>query len=289
MKIDINREVCMGKSPRVSIGRAITLTVLILGAVVVSLPFYWLVSSALKSPQQLWEFPPILLPRPPQFQNFYEALTILPFGIYLRNTLLVVGLRELGVVLASSFCAYGFARIRFFARDFIFMLVLATIMIPGAVLIIPRYVIFRQLDWIDTFLPLTVPYLFGGGPFNIFLLRQFFRTIPRDLSDAAQIDGCSHLGIYWRIMMPLAKPAIATVSIFTFLGAWNEFMAPLLYLVSPDKLTVAVGLQQFRGNYSTDWHLLMAASTAMILPVIAAFFLGQRYFIEGAVISGIKG
>jgi len=264
-------------------------TVLTLGAVLMSLPFLWLLSSALKSPSKIWQYPPQWIPNPFVFSNFTEALTKLPFGRYFVNTMYIVVVREVGILLASSFCAYGFARLRFVGRDLIFVILLSTIMIPDVVLIVPRYVMFSKLNWIDTFLPLIIPPLFGGGAFNIFLMRQFFRSVPGDLSDAAKIDGCSHPTIYARIMLPLAKPAMATIGIFTFLGAWNEFMGPLMYLISPEKLTVALGLAQFRGLYTTEWHLLMAASVATILPVIVIFFIGQRYFIEGAMISGIKG
>jgi multiple sugar transport system permease protein len=163
-------------------------------------------------------------------------------------------------------------------------------MVPYFVLMIPTFVIFTRLQWIDTFLPLTVPAFFGGGAFNIFLLRQFFRTIPAELADAARIDGCSEFGIYARIMLPLAKPALTTVAIFTFLGGWNDFIGPLLYLNSPERFTVSIGLATFRSAmYTPRWNLMMAASTAMVLPVILVFFLAQRYFVQGIVMSGLKG
>jgi ABC-type glycerol-3-phosphate transport system permease component len=162
-------------------------------------------------------------------------------------------------------------------------------MVPYFVMMIPQFVIFSRLGWTNTYLPLTVPFFFGGGAFNIFLLRQFFRTLPPELADAARIDGCGELGIYWRIMLPLAKPALATVAIFTFLNGWNDFIGPLLYINSPDKFTVAIGLATFRSVMRTRWDLLMAASTAMIVPILLLFFLAQRYFIQGIVLSGLKG
>lgn len=265
------------------------LTTLVVGAVVMALPFLWLLSSSLKPEQMIFVFPPRWIPNPVRFQNYVDALTYKPFGRYIFNTLLIVFLNEVAIVGSASLCAYGFARIRFPGRDFWFGIVLATMMVPYFVLMIPQFVIFSRLGWTDSYLPLTVPFFFGGGAFNIFLLRQFFRTLPPELADAARIDGCDELRIYWRIFMPLAKPALITVAIFTFLNGWNDFIGPLLYINSPDKFTVAIGLATFRSVMRTRWDLLMAASTAMILPVVVLFFFAQRYFIQGIVLSGLKG
>jgi multiple sugar transport system permease protein len=254
-----------------------------------TIPFFWMVSTSLKEDSQIWLFPPVWIPNPILWQNYTEALTILPFGRYALNTALITILTTVGVVLTSSLCAYGFARMQFPGRDFIFMVVLSAIMIPYAVLLIPHYIMFRYLGWIDTYLPLWVPVWFGGGAFNIFLLRQFFRTIPAELSDAARIDGASELGIYWNIIMPLAGPALATVAIFTVLNTWNDFLGPLVYISSQDKFTLALGLAQFRGLYATQWQYLMAASTVVIAPTLVLFFLAQRYFVQGIVLTGLKG
>jgi ABC-type glycerol-3-phosphate transport system permease component len=269
--------------------RLFTWVILVVGAFVMILPFVWLVSSSLKEENQIFQFPPVWIPDPVRWQNYSEALTYKPFNIYFMNTMIIVTLNMIAIVGTASLCAYGFARIKFPGRDFWFAIVLATMMVPYFVLMIPQFIIFSRLGWINTFLPLTVPFFFGGGAFNIFLLRQFFRTLPNELSDAARIDGCSELGIYWRIIMPLAKPALATVAIFTFLFSWNDFIGPLLYLSSPENFTVAIGLATFRSVMRTRWDLLMAASTAMILPVVLLFFFAQRYFIQGIVMSGIKG
>ena len=254
-------------------------------------PLMWMVSSSFKLEQRVFQFPPQLIPNPWRPQNYVEALTYKPFPIYLRNTVFLVLMNELAIILAASFCAYGFARIRFPGRDLWFAIVLSTMMVPYVVMMVPQFVIFSRLHWIDTFLPLTVPYFFGGGAFNIFLLRQFFRTIPEELADAARIDGCNEFTIYARIMMPLAKPALITVAIFTFLGTWNDFMGPLLYINSPQRFTLAIGMANFRGMSfaRTRWDLLMAFGTAMTLPVIVVFFLAQRYFVQGVVLSGLKG
>jgi multiple sugar transport system permease protein len=269
--------------------RGLVWFLLFAGALLMILPFLWMVSTSLKETAQVWVFPPQWLPNPVRWQNYTEALTILPFGRYALNTLFITVATTLGVVLTSSLCAYGFARLQFPGRDLIFMIVLTAIMIPYAVLLIPHYIMFRALGWIDSYLPLWVPVWFGGGAFNIFLLRQFFRTIPAELSDAARIDGASELGIYWRIIMPLAGPALATVAIFTVLNTWNDFLGPLVYISSQDKFTLALGLAQFRGLYATQWQYLMAASTVVVVPTLVLFFLAQRYFIQGVVLTGMKG
>jgi multiple sugar transport system permease protein len=271
------------------LGRGLVLALLSVGGLVMTTPFYWLLSSSLKEPGKIWLFPPQWIPDPVRWQNYLEALTASPFHLYLVNTLVIVVAGEAGVLLTASMAAYGFARLRFRGRDLVFTIILSTIMLPWVVTMIPRYILFKQLGWLDTPLPLIVPDWFGGGAFNIFLLRQFFRTIPRDFTDAARIDGASEFGIYWRVVLPLIKPALTAVAIFLFLYHWNDFLGPLIYLTSPEKYTISLGLASFKGLYTTQWHYLMAASTAAILPVLLLFFLAQRYFIQGIVMSGIKG
>jgi ABC-type glycerol-3-phosphate transport system permease component len=184
--------------------------------------------------------------------------------------------------------AFAFARLEFRGREPLFWLVLSTMMLPGQVTMIPVFILFNWLGWVDTLKPLIVPSFLGGGAFYIFLLRQFFTNIPRDLDDAAKIDGCSPFTLYWKIILPLSKPALATVAVFSFVGHWNDFMTPLIYLNSPENQTIAVGLQSFRGQYGTDLHLLMAASTLALLPVLAIFASAQRYFIQGITFTGMK-
>ena len=269
--------------------RLITYALLITLALMMLFPFIWLVSSSLKSQVQIFAYPPNWIPNPPVWQNYIDAMTFRPFGVYLRNSIAIATLNVIAVVLTSSFCAYGFARIRFWGREFWFGIVIATLLLPSIVTLVPQFIIFTRLGWIDTILPLTVPIFFGGGAFNIFLLRQFFRTIPEELADAARIDGCSEFGIYWRVMLPLSKPALITVAIFTFLASWNDLIGPLVYLRTPDTYTVAIGLAQFRGALTTRWDLQMAAATVMVLPVVLLFFVAQRYFIKGIVMTGLKG
>jgi len=269
--------------------RALIWVVLLLLTVIMLVPFGWMASTALKERAQIFTYPPEWVPDPVLWSNLHEALTLFPFGTFVRNTLLIAGFNIVGVVLTSSLAAYGFARLRFPGRDVIFMILLSTLMLPFAVLMIPRYVQFRELGWLDSWLPLIVPNWFGGSVFYIFLLRQFFRTIPRELSDAAKLDGASEFRIYWQIVLPLAKPALAVVAIFVFLDSWNDFLAPLIYISSPSKYTVSLGLSLFMGNYTTQWAYLMAASTVMTLPTIALFIAAQRYFVRGVVLTGVKG
>ncbi len=252
------------------------------------IPFLWMISSSLKPNYQIFEVPPRWIPNPPQWDNYSEALTTLPFDRYMVNTAIITALTIAGHVVSCTLIAYAFARLRAPGRDFLFLVVLATMMLPYPVTMVPLYVLFKQLGWINTFLPLTVPAFFGSA-FYIFLLRQFFLTIPPDFEDAAIIDGANTLQILWRVILPLSMPAVATVAIFTFQAAWNDFLAPLIYLQKPELYTVTLGLQFFRSTYTTNWAYLMAASLVTSLPVIVVFFLAQRYFIEGITLSGVKG
>ena len=252
------------------------------------LPFAWLVSSSLKTPQQIFEMPPVWIPSPVVWANFGNALTAGHFGRYFLNTLFLAGTTAVGVTLSSTMVAYGFSRIQWPGRDAVFFLVLSTMMIPFQVTMIPLYVVFSKLRWIGTYLPLIVPY-FTGSAFFIFLLRQFFRSIPEEITDAAKIDGCSELSIMFRIMLPLARPAIAVVVLFRVLGAWGDFTEPLIYVQKISQYTLSLGLMLFRGEFFTQWELLMAATMAITLPTVIVFFVAQRSFIEGITFTGIKG
>ena len=258
-------------------------------SIVAVIPLVWMLSTSLKADEQLYAWPPQWIPSPVVWQNYPRAWTYAPFTVYLRNTVTITVLALVGQVVSASVVAYGFARLRFPGRDFLFMLLLATLMLPGIVTLLPTYLLFRTLGWIDTFYPMVVPAYFGGSAFYVFLLRQFFRSIPMELSDAARIDGCSNLGTLFRIVMPLAKPALATVAIFSFMNHWNDFLRPLIYLNSPQKLTLTVGLQAFMLDNRLLFQFLMAVSAVMTLPVILIFFLAQRYFVQGMILSGMKG
>jgi len=268
--------------------RGLLYVVLIGLASIYILPFIWLISSSLKSPSQIFVIPPQWIPNPVIWQNYPEALTLMPFFTYLKNTCIIAFTTVLGSLLSCSLVAYAFARLRWPGRNIFFILLLSTMMIPFPVTMAPLFILFSKIGWINTFNPLIIP-AFCASPFLTFLLRQFFRTIPTELSDAAKIDGCTELGIYSRIILPLAKPALAVTAIFEFLFAWNNFLGPLIYLTDQSKYTLAIGLQLFKGAHDTEWALQMAASAVVILPVIVLFFFTQRYFIEGITLTGMKG
>jgi ABC-type glycerol-3-phosphate transport system permease component len=251
------------------------------------IPLLWMVSSSLKPNYQVMQVPPQWLPRPPRWANYREALTMLPFGRYLLNTAAITLLTIAGHLLSCTLIAYAFARLRAPGRDALFVVLLATLMLPYPVTMVPLYVLFNALGWINTMLPLVVP-AFLGSAFYVFLLRQFFLTVPRDFEDAARMDGANLAQILVYIMLPLALPALATVTIFTFQAAWNDFLGPLIYLQRPELYTVTLGLQFFRTTYTVDWAYLMAASLVTVLPMILLFFLAQRAFIEGIAVGGLK-
>jgi multiple sugar transport system permease protein len=248
-------------------------------------PFVWLVMTSLKPEEQIFT---TVWPRQVTLANYREGLTHFPFGLYLRNTLILCTLNVLGTVLSSSLVAYGLARIPWKGRALLFSLLLSTMMLPAQVTMVPLFAVFKTLGWIDTYLPLTVP-AFLGNAFFVFLLRQFFLTIPNDLTDAARLDGCTEFDIYRRVIMPLATPALATVALFTFLGTWNEFLSPLIYLFNEDKFPLSLGLAMFSSQYGSFWGQLMAVSTVMTTPIIVLFFFTQRTFIQGITMTGIKG
>jgi multiple sugar transport system permease protein len=269
--------------------RAVIYTAITIGAVIMLFPIFYMVTTSLKPLGLVYAWPPVWIPDPPLWRNYVEALTIMPFGLFFRNTLIITVSCMVGRVFISSLVGYAFARLRSPGRDALFILVLATLMLPGQVTLIPHYVIYRNLGWIDTFLPLIVGSYLGGGAFNIFLTRQFFLGIPLELDDAAKIDGCGPMRIWADILLPLSKPVMATVGIFTFMGEWNNFFDPLIYLHSNDKATLALALMFFKGQFSTETHLLMAASVAMLVPMLIVFFSAQRVFVRGITFTGLTG
>ncbi|MBD2868849.1 carbohydrate ABC transporter permease [Paenibacillus arenilitoris] len=253
------------------------------------MPFVWMLRSSLMSLSQIFVMPPVWLPSPFKWDNFTRALTELPFDRFFLNTIIIVALGLAGTVVSSTIAAFGFSRIEWKGRNIIFMILLSSMMLPGAVTLIPTFIGWKELGFYDTFYPLIVPAFFGGGMFNIFLLRQFYMTIPRDFDEAAVVDGATYFQIYYRIILPLSRSAVIVISLFTFLGTWNDFFGPLIYLKSAEKYTLALGLQMFQGTYSSQWDLLMAASAAVILPCVLVFLLGQKYFLEGITLTGLKG
>ncbi len=270
---------------RVRVG--VTHLVLVGLGIVFLFPFYWLVSTALKPDAQIFAMPPVWVPRHPVWSNFWNGVKDIPFLLYTFNTIRICFLNVLGTVVASSLVAYSLAKIRWKGRNVLFYSLIATMILPGQVTVIPSFMIYKWLGWIGTLLPLTVP-SFTGGAFSIFLLRQFFMTLPNDLSEAAKLDGCSEIGIYWRIILPLSKPALITVGLFAFVASWNDFLGPLLYLNDERSYTLAIGLQRFVSQHDAEWGKLMAASTLMVLPIVTIFFFAQRAFIGGIVLTGSK-
>ncbi len=262
--------------------------ILIFFAFLFALPLFWMISTSLKINRQIFIFPPVWIPNPIEWGHYGRAINFIPFFTYLKNTVIICGFSVVGSVLSCSLAAYGFSRVDWPERNIVFMLVLATMMIPFAVTMIPLFIVFNKLHWVNTFYPLIIP-TYTAPAFFVFLLRQFFMTIPAEISDAARIDGCSEFNIYRQIILPLAKPALATVGLFQFIWSWNDFLGPLIYLRDQSKYTLAIGLQQFRSSYLTEWGMLMAAATMMVLPIVIIFFFTQRTFIQGIALTGLKG
>jgi multiple sugar transport system permease protein len=271
--------------------------VLILGSVVFIAPFYWMVVSSLKDIPEASTFPPTLIPHAWRWQNFVDAVNYIPFGLFALNSLIITVGATIGAVLSNTLIAYGFSRIQWPGRNKLFYVCVATIFLPYPVVLVALFDIFSKLpsfgiqggqSWINTFLPLIVPAFFGN-PFYIFLMRQFMMGIPRELSDAARVDGASEIQTFWHVILPLTKPAVTVIAILAAVAAWNEFLLPLLYLQESDKYTLAIGLAFFTSEHDVAYNLLMAASTLIVLPVVIVFILAQRFFIEGITVGGVKG
>jgi len=260
---------------------------LTLGAVTMIVPFLWMLSTSLKNDRQAYIFPPEWVPDPIMWSNYSTTWQALPFDLFLINSVLVAVFVTLGQLFTCSLGAFAFARLHFPGRDQLFFLYLATIMVPFQVIMIPLFILVRELKWIDSYAGLIIPLIFSA--YGTFLLRQFFKTIPNELEDAAKIDGCSYFRIYWNIMLPLSKPALATLGVFVFLWSWNNFLWPLLIVNTLEMKTLPLGLAYFLGQYTVYWNLLMVGATIALVPVLVVFFFAQRYFIEGITLTGLKG
>jgi len=276
-------------------GRGLLYLVVFLLCVMFGFPLFWTLMSSLKTPGEMAIFPPPWFPAVPQLTNYVQVFSISrhPVSIWAYNSTVIVALGTLGTLITASLVAYSFARFEYRGRNALFMITLATIMLPAQVTLIPQFVLFYNLGWINTLNPLWVPHWFGGGAFAIFLMRQFFLSLPRDLDEAALIDGASYFRIFWSILLPLCKPVLATLAIIVIIDLWSDFQGPLVYLNSPEKFTISVGLRFFNNTPEVGGeplqHLLMAACILSMLPVILIFFVGQRFFVQGIVMSGIKG
>jgi multiple sugar transport system permease protein len=263
-------------------------------SVVFLMPFLWMVGTSLTPPEEILDRDRPFFPAHPHWVNYVHALAppptgYLPFHVFLKNTLMVTILCVIGQTLSASLVAFAFARLEFGFKEPLFLLVLSTMMLPPQVTMIPTFKLWTIPGWIDSLKPLIIPSFFGGGAFFIFLLRQFFLTIPKELEEAARLDGCSSLGVYWNVILPNSKPALTTVALFSFIGHWNDFLGPLIYSQTMETKTLALGLSAFKSLQLTEYHLLMAASVAVLLPILIIFFLAQRYFVEGIAMSGMKG
>ncbi len=270
--------------------KLIIYVLLSVGGISMLVPFYWMLAVSLMTQPQAYTFPPEWIPRPLVIANYLELFEVYPWGRFFTNTMFIVVSRIIGVLLSSSMVAYGFSFFRFRGRNILFFVLLSTMMLPGVVRLVPLFVTFSKLKWVNTYLPLIVPAYFGGA-FNVFLLRQFFQTLPPDLFDAAKIDGASELSILFRVILPLSKPVMAVLAIFTFRGAWEEFFGPLIYLQSFEKYTLALGLFSLRGTDTSGLFVMhnMAGAALMVVPVLVLFAFFQRYFIQGVTLTGIKG
>ena len=275
--------------PRKMLTQGLIYLLLVLLAIVFSMPLLWLLSTSLKPDAQMAAWPPVWIPSPLVWEHFGQAWNGGNFGLYFVNTATITVTATLGQVLTASMAAYGFSRLRFPGRTALFAILLATMMLPSVVTLLPTFILFKELRWLDSFKPLIVPAYFGGGAFYIFLLRQFFRTLPPEIFEQATIDGASSYRIFAQIVLPLSKPALATVAIFGFMSHWNDLMAPLIYINSPEKFTLTLGLRRFMLLTDVHYQEMMAMALLMTLPVLLVFFFFQQYFIEGVVMSGLKG
>ncbi|MFQ5420927.1 MAG: carbohydrate ABC transporter permease [Anaerolineae bacterium] len=262
--------------------------VLLIFGIVFLVPFYWMFATALKGNKQLFQLPPAWVPNPLAWENFAQVFKEVPFGRFLTNSVVLVVWNVVGQVVSCTLIAYGFARLRFPGRDALFLVLLATLMVPRQVTLVPQFILFAKLGWVNTYLPLILP-AFTGSPFLIFLMRQYMMTIPLDLDEAATIDGASRLQILRHVIMPISVPALILVAVFTFTDVWNDFMGPLIYLNDPKKFTVSLGLSFFQGAKETSWHLLMAGSLMSMIPPMILFFLAQKRLLGGLAATGLKG
>jgi ABC-type glycerol-3-phosphate transport system permease component len=271
------------------ITRRLLLYVLVVGgSAAYMFPVLFMMRTSLTLESDLYVLPPIIVPWPPIWENYVEMWGNGPTWSWIKNSIIVTVFSVLAETAVSVSVAYGFARTKFAGRDKLFIGVLATMMLPGAVTLIPRWLIFYNLGMIDTLWPLLIPRIFGTA-FYIFIMRQFFLTLPRELDEAARIDGATHLQILFKVVMPLSAPAIATIAVFSFMNRWNDFLEPLIYLLHTENLTLAVGLRFFSSKFGTEYHLLMAGAMLLVAPMILAFFLAQKQFVRGIALTGIKG
>ncbi len=278
-----------GRRARRLMVQAIIFAILCLVSFTMLLPFAWMLSTSFKHPGEIFLQPARWIPREPRWENYVEAMSALPFGRMYVNTTIITVTATIGQLLSASMVGFGFARLRAPGRDVLFLLLISTMLLPEQVTMIPQFIIFQMLGMVDTWAPLILPSWLGVYAFYIFLCRQFFLTLPLELDDAAKIDGAGYFTIYWRIILPLSKPVLASVGVFSFLYRWNDFLHPVIYLTDQQKYTLSLGLALFRDYSGIQWHWLMAASIMTMLPCLVVFFVAQRLFVSGIATTGLKG
>lgn len=282
-----NTVILKKNSPRFIIGRVLLYVVLIVIGVTMLVPFLWMISTSLKEQYDAVKIPPVWIPPEPRFDNYVKLFTEQPMLQFMLNTVKIVAFVVFGQLFFSSLAAYSFARIKFQGRTVMFFFYIATLMVPGQVTMIPTYLMFAKAGLTDTHIALILPAFFSA--FGVFLLRQFFLSLPRELEEAAEIDGCNPFATYWKIMLPLVVPAMLTLGVFTLMNTWNDYMGPLIYLTTPEKYTMTLGIAFFKGIYTSQWNLVMAGSVVSLVPILVAYLCAQKYFVEGIAFSGVKG
>lgn len=275
--------------PKTQVKEVLLYLILITLSVLYLLPLYWMISTSLKQTGSEMVIPPQWIPNPIVWQNYVDVFVQVPLTLYIRNSVFITLTATLFGVLTASLAGYGFARVQFPGRNFLFTLCIASLMLPETVTLIPEFILFRRIGWVNTFLPLIVPWSLAGSAFAVFLFRQYCLTIPLELDEAARVDGAGTLRIWWTIIVPLSKAVLATMAILSFIHHWNEFLRPLIYLGRPELRTLALGLRAFRGEYQLAWNYMMAVALIMLIPILVLFFVAQRQFVQGIVMTGIKG
>mgnify|MGYP000428229753 FL=1 len=275
------------KSTGAIVRKVLLYALLIIIGIIMVVPFLWMISTSLKEQYDTVKIPPVWIPNPPRWQNYVDLFTQQPMLQFMLNTIKIVFFVVLGQLFFSSLAAYSFARIKFKGRTVVFFFYIATLMVPGQVTMIPTYLMFAKVGLVDNHIVLILPAFFSA--FGVFLLRQFFMSLPKELEEAAEIDGCNPFTTYYRIMLPLIVPAMLTLGVFTLMNTWNDYMGPLIYLTTPEKYTMTLGIAYFKGVYTTQWNLVMAGSVLSVIPILVAYLCAQKYFVEGIAFSGVKG
>ena len=275
------------KSTSAIVRKVLLYVLLIIIGIIMVVPFLWMISTSLKEQYDTVKIPPVWIPNPPRWQNYVDLFTQQPMLQFMLNTIKIVFFVVLGQLFFSSLAAYSFARIKFKGRTVMFFFYIATLMVPGQVTMIPTYLMFAKVGLVDNHIVLILPAFFSA--FGVFLLRQFFMSLPKELEEAAEIDGCNPFTTYYRIMLPLIVPAMLTLGVFTLMNTWNDYMGPLIYLTTPKKYTMTLGIAYFKGVYTTQWNLVMAGSVLSVIPILVAYLCAQKYFVEGIAFSGVKG